>query len=102
MLFDCRTALEQSPQILHESNCCVRVQFRTQASRNDFAPSAKSLDLSGVGWCCRTGLNCRPLPYQGSALPLSYGSARRIAVRDTQDPVWNAAILAIRGISAQA
>jgi hypothetical protein len=25
-------------------------------------------------WCCRTGLNCRPLPYQGSALPLSYGS----------------------------
>jgi hypothetical protein len=26
------------------------------------------------GWCCRTGLNCRPLPYQGSALPLSYGS----------------------------
>jgi hypothetical protein len=26
-------------------------------------------------WCCRTGLNCGPLPYQGSALPLSYGSA---------------------------
>ena len=25
-------------------------------------------------WCCRTELNCRPLPYQGSALPLSYGS----------------------------
>ena len=25
-------------------------------------------------WCCRTGLNCGPLPYQGSALPLSYGS----------------------------
>src|SRR5262249_49844782 len=28
----------------------------------------------GPEWCCRTGLNCRPLPYQGSALPLSYGS----------------------------
>src|SRR5688500_9851276 len=28
-------------------------------------------------WCCWTGLNCRPLPYQGSALPLSYSSARR-------------------------
>src|SRR5688572_23886644 len=28
-------------------------------------------------WCCRTGLNCRPLPYQGSALPLSYGSMIR-------------------------
>jgi hypothetical protein len=29
-----------------------------------------------IVWCCRTGLNCRPLPYQGSALPLSYGSMR--------------------------
>src|SRR4051812_26975657 len=29
-------------------------------------------------WCCRTGLNCRPLPYQGSALPLSYGSLRAL------------------------
>jgi hypothetical protein len=26
-------------------------------------------------WCCRTGLNCGPPPYQGGALPLSYGSA---------------------------
>jgi hypothetical protein len=26
-------------------------------------------------WCCRSGLNRGPLPYQGSALPLSYGSA---------------------------
>jgi FkbM family methyltransferase len=26
-------------------------------------------------WCCRRGLNSGPLPYQGSALPLSYGSA---------------------------
>jgi hypothetical protein len=28
-------------------------------------------------WCCRRGLNARPLPYQGSALPLSYGSVGR-------------------------
>ena len=28
-------------------------------------------------WCCREGLNFRPRPYQGRALPLSYGSARR-------------------------
>ena len=28
-------------------------------------------------WCCRCGLNARPLPYQGSALPLSYGSRQR-------------------------
>ena len=26
------------------------------------------------GWCCWRGLNSRPLPYQGSALPLSYNS----------------------------
>ena len=25
-------------------------------------------------WCCQRGLNSRPLPYQGSALPLSYCS----------------------------
>ena len=25
-------------------------------------------------WCCRKGLNFRPPPYQGGALPLSYGS----------------------------
>ncbi len=29
----------------------------------------------GFGWCCRRGLNSRPPPYQGGALPLSYGSA---------------------------
>ena len=27
-------------------------------------------------WCCKRGLNSRPLPYQGSALPLSYCSIR--------------------------
>ena len=27
-----------------------------------------------IFWCCERGLNSRPLPYQGSALPLSYGS----------------------------
>src|SRR5689334_21737361 len=25
-------------------------------------------------WCCREELNLRPRPYQGRALPLSYGS----------------------------
>ena len=29
-------------------------------------------------WCCQTGLNCRPLHYQWSALPLSYGSVPRM------------------------
>src|SRR5271170_3143918 len=30
-------------------------------------------------WCCKRGLNSRPLPYQGSALPLSYCSIFRRA-----------------------
>jgi hypothetical protein len=34
----------------------------------------KALTRKRLKWCCRTGLNCGPLPYQGSALPLSYGS----------------------------
>src|SRR5689334_18148882 len=29
---------------------------------------------TGLDWCCWRGLNSRPLPYQGSALPLSYSS----------------------------
>ena len=28
------------------------------------------------GWSPGAGLNCRPLPYQGSALPLSYPGSR--------------------------
>ena len=42
----------------------------------DHSPAAsKSQELnSQKNWCCQTGLNCRPLHYQWSALPLSYGS----------------------------
>ena len=29
--------------------------------------------MSAKCWCRRGELNTRPLPYQGSALPLSYG-----------------------------
>ena len=36
---------------------------------------AKNTKRRGGGWCCWGGLNSRPLPYQGSALPLSYNSA---------------------------
>ena len=32
-------------------------------------------------WCCRGGSNSGPLPYQGSALPLSYGSVPGLPVR---------------------
>ena len=33
----------------------------------------KALNCFGSRWCRRAGLNCRPQPYQGCALPLSYG-----------------------------
>ena len=36
--------------------------------------NADACVLSRMKWCCQTGLNCRPLHYQWSALPLSYGS----------------------------
>ena len=36
--------------------------------------NANSCSLLKMKWCCQTGLNCRPLHYQWSALPLSYGS----------------------------
>ncbi len=31
-------------------------------------------EIASIFWCCRGGLNSRPPPYQGGALPLSYGS----------------------------
>src|SRR6266702_4527081 len=51
----------------------------------ELGPRPKALEASLVSavdavrceirrWCCQTGLNCRPLHYQWSALPLSYGS----------------------------
>jgi hypothetical protein len=46
-----------------------------------FSALASTGDPLGI-WCCERGLNSRPLPYQGSALPLSYHSeARREATR---------------------
>ena len=43
------------------------------AARRGFALNDLGV-AEGEGWCCQTGLNCRPLHYQWSALPLSYGS----------------------------
>ena len=37
----------------------------------------RGLPAEGKEWCRRAGLNCRPQPYQGCALPLSYGGERR-------------------------
>jgi hypothetical protein len=49
-----------------DAKCVARLRRRARAS--DDARGALGR------WCCQTGLNCRPLHYQWSALPLSYGS----------------------------
>ncbi len=36
---------------------------------------------------CWAGLNCRPLPYQGSALPLSYNSFNKTAIISNYSPI---------------
>jgi hypothetical protein len=48
-----------------------------------FLQEAKRV-LSRKSWCCQTGLNCRPLHYQWSALPLSYGSMPGICEESAQ------------------
>jgi hypothetical protein len=71
----------------HDLDCCCRAKHTSYAvlvgtgwvrispARNlPTRVTREPPDFVGLSWCCRTGLNCRPLPYQGSALPLSYGS----------------------------
>jgi hypothetical protein len=52
------------------------------AKTDDCVETPNCTDFTGIlrenEWCCQTGLNCRPLHYQWSALPLSYGSMPRI------------------------
>jgi hypothetical protein len=54
------------------------------------------------GWCCQTGLNCRPLHYQWSALPLSYGSMPGIRGNRPKWPPARRPVLATRALPAQA
>jgi hypothetical protein len=56
-----------------------------------------SADLLGILWCCRCGLNTRPPPYQGGALPLSYGSAEAERISDHAGPVERSSLPAARG-----
>ena len=53
------------------------ISARTATERRAQLRACPRMRAFGPDWCCRTGLNCRPLPYQGSALPLSYGSEPR-------------------------
>jgi hypothetical protein len=63
--------------------------------------SARSLCFGEGLWCCQTGLNCRPLHYQWSALPLSYGSMPGYENRPKRAPPRRP-ILATRPPHAQA
>src|ERR1700730_2398340 len=46
----------------------------------------EDVDFARLFWCCRGGLNSRPPPYQGGALPLSYGSKNHAAAERPAAP----------------
>jgi hypothetical protein len=75
--------------------------------RKEMGFAKGSTHPTGRNWCCQTGLNCRPLHYQWSALPLSYGSAPgilRIGLKGPragrslpQGPRWRKRSAALQG-----
>lgn len=62
----------------HMLSWSVPAEIAEMAETDDKAKTSNYADFTGLlrwnEWCCQTGLNCRPLHYQWSALPLSYGS----------------------------
>jgi hypothetical protein len=57
---------------------------KDEAHIRDSGCASSSLDSQRVQrdkWCCKRGLNSRPLPYQGSALPLSYCSISKCGAK---------------------
>jgi hypothetical protein len=62
----------------HVLSWSVPAELAEMAETGGRAKTRVYADFKGLsredGWCCQTGLNCRPLHYQWSALPLSYGS----------------------------
>ena len=57
---------------------CAHFKEEGERRKQNSGVSSREIAASCDGWteewCCQTGLNCRPLHYQWSALPLSYGS----------------------------
>ncbi len=54
--------------------CCLpRAYPRSKIRDSEEVVFPQRLENVGGTWCRRAGLNCRPQPYQGCALPLSYG-----------------------------
>jgi hypothetical protein len=54
---------------LYERSICL-----SPLKRQLSLPEPEIIGSIRTRWCCWRGLNSRPLPYQGSALPLSYSS----------------------------
>jgi hypothetical protein len=65
-----RTDAEQPPRPVHVS-CRFVLLVNADCRR---IPVSETSTRKSFSWCCGRGLNSRPLPYQGSALPLSYRS----------------------------
>src|SRR5262245_62891488 len=80
--FDARTVLlpEHRVNKVHGFSTSVTVVFMYCSvgnCREEIFAAFKICWLQRFFWCCRCGLNTRPPPYQGGALPLSYASNPR-------------------------
>ena len=78
--FPCATLSRSGPRVPVGTRSSLRPLHRRRAIETckTRALSAARMPIRAyfqkMKWCCQTGLNCRPLHYQWSALPLSYGS----------------------------
>ncbi len=73
---------------LHSLNPSIFSEIQLSPKHNDGRASPaiarkNSVQCGRIEWCCERGLNSRPLPYQGSALPLSYRSICRRSAAST-------------------
>ncbi len=76
-----RTSRKRARKICPRFAPYFHVTFRISEGQCSPKDKRQVLKFLGFFWCCERGLNSRPLPYQGSALPLSYRSARRTRSR---------------------
>lgn len=78
--FPCATLSRSGPRVPVGTRSSLRPLRERRGERGEqnsgvwCRENADPCLLHEMKWCCQTGLNCRPLHYQWSALPLSYGS----------------------------
>ncbi len=70
-----KTATHLTSQQRDLPNITAPAMGTWRAQRAWHLPAEANYRFQPDKWCCKRGLNSRPLPYQGSALPLSYCSA---------------------------